>query len=931
MQFIYPEGKVTGYRRSLSLDEAVSSVSFNSGGVNYKREYFATNPDNVLVLRLTADKQKSITMNMGLDLMRQADLSVEDNQLVFTGKVDFPLHGPGGVCFEGRIAVLADNGEVKMEQSGVGIKEADAVTLIVDVRTDYKSPDYKTLCADGVKKAAAKSYDELKQAHIKDYNTLYNRVSIHFGQDANRALPTDVRWKQVKEGKTDTGLDALFFQYGRYLTIASSRENSPLPIALQGFFNDNKACNMGWTNDYHLDINTEQNYWAANVGNLAECNAPLFTYIKDLAHHGAKTAEVVYGCKGWTAHTTANVWGYTPASSTIIWGLFPMAGSWIASHLWTQYEFTQDKQYLAETAYPLLKGNAQFILDFLAKDPKSGYLMTGPSISPENWFRTAGGEEMVASMMPACDRELAYEILSNCVQASEILNTDREFADSLRTAIAQLPPIQLRANGAIREWFEDFEEAHPNHRHTSHLLALYPFSQITLEKTPELAEAARKTIENRLSAENWEDTEWSRANMICMYARLKDAQEAYKSVQLLQGKLSRENLMTVSPGGIAGAEGDIYSFDGNPAGTAGMAEMLVQNHEGYVEFLPCLPVEWKDGSFKGLCLKGGAEATAEWTNAVINKASLKATVDQVLKVKVPQGKKYRVLLNSKEAIANPDAKGLITVEMKRGDLLELLHTLEDSTMDKVRFLMSDTSADVTAACREALEQKGVEVTVVEKDGLQILQKMLVVRPQVVLLDAFMPGLDALAVKQKYVAAGETHTTFFVTGAFQSEEMVQELLDEGFAYYFVKPFDENVLASRVLKVAHGHQKRLITASVDSDELKVTDILHQIGVPAHIKGYQFLRDAILLTMNEPEYINAVTKRLYPEIAKKNGTTASRVERAIRHAIEVAWDRGDVDTLNSYFGYTIHNLRGKPTNSEFIAMIADKMRLDKRQQAG
>lgn len=587
MQFIYPEGKVTDYRRSLSLDEAVSSVSFNSGGVNYKREYFATNPDNVLVLRLTADKQKSITMNMGLDLMRQADLSVENNQLVFTGKVDFPLHGPGGVCFEGRIAVLADNGEVKMEQSGVSIKEADAVTLIVDVRTDYKSPDYKTLCADGVEKAAAKSYDELKQAHIKDYNTLYNRVSIHFGQDANRAMPTDVRWKQVKEGKTDTGLDALFFQYGRYLTIASSRENSPLPIALQGFFNDNKACNMGWTNDYHLDINTEQNYWAANVGNLAECNAPLFTYIKDLAHHGAKTAEVVYGCKGWTAHTTANVWGYTPASSTIIWGLFPMAGSWIASHLWTQYEFTQDKQYLAETAYPLLKGNAQFILDFLAKDPKSGYLMTGPSISPENWFRTAGGEEMVASMMPACDRELAYEILSNCVRASEILDTDREFADSLRTAIAQLPPIQLRANGAIREWFEDFEEAHPNHRHTSHLLALYPFSQITLEKTPELAEAARKTIENRLSAENWEDTEWSRANMICMYARLKDAQEAYKSVQLLQGKLSRENLMTVSPGGIAGAEGDIYSFDGNPAGTAGMAEMLIQNHEGYVEFLPC--------------------------------------------------------------------------------------------------------------------------------------------------------------------------------------------------------------------------------------------------------------------------------------------------------------------------------------------------------
>ena len=266
------------------------------------------------------------------------------------------------------------------------------------------------------------------------------------------------------------------------------------------------------------------------------------------------------------------------------------------------------------------------------------------------------------------------------------------------------------------------------------------------------------------------------------------------------------------------------------------------------------------------------------------------------------------------------------------ELHRLKHTLEESTMDKVKFLMSDTSAEVTAACREALELKGVEVTVVEKDGLKVLQKMLSVRPQVVLLDAFMPGLDALAVKQKYNAAGERHTAFFVTGAFQSEEMVQELLDEGFEYYFVKPFDENVLASRVLKVALGHEKRvLVQTSVDSDELTVTEILHQIGVPAHIKGYQFLRDAILLTMDEPDYINAVTKRLYPEIAKKNGTTASRVERAIRHAIEVAWDRGDVDTLNSYFGYTIHNLRGKPTNSEFIAMIADKMRLDKRQRVG
>lgn len=250
-------------------------------------------------------------------------------------------------------------------------------------------------------------------------------------------------------------------------------------------------------------------------------------------------------------------------------------------------------------------------------------------------------------------------------------------------------------------------------------------------------------------------------------------------------------------------------------------------------------------------------------------------------------------------------------------------------MDKVRFLMSDTAADVTALCRQALEQKGIEVTIVEKDGSKVLQKMLSLRPHVVLLDAFMPGLDALTVKQRYNAAGERRTAFFVTGAFQNEEMEQELLDAGFAYYFVKPFDPSVLASRVLKAAGTTERRPLRSALDCDELTVTEILHQIGVPAHIKGYQFLRDAILLTMNDPEYINAVTKRLYPEIAKKNGTTASRVERAIRHAIEVAWDRGDVDTLNSYFGYTIHNMRGKPTNSEFIAMIADKMRLDKKQR--
>ena len=248
-------------------------------------------------------------------------------------------------------------------------------------------------------------------------------------------------------------------------------------------------------------------------------------------------------------------------------------------------------------------------------------------------------------------------------------------------------------------------------------------------------------------------------------------------------------------------------------------------------------------------------------------------------------------------------------------------------MDKVRFLMSDTGAQITEACREALEQKGVEVTVVEKDGNKVLQKMLAVRPQVVLLDAFMPGLDALAVKQRYNAAGERHTSFFVTGAFQSEEMVQELLDEGFAYYFVKPFDESVLAARVLKAASGQEKHLLHTSVDSDELTVTEILHQIGVPAHIKGYQFLRTAVKMVVDNPDMINRITKELYPSIGKCYNTSASKVERAIRHAIEVAWSRGRIDTLNKAFGCRVATKEDKPTNGEFIAMLADKLSLEQR----
>lgn len=673
LDFIYSGKGMTDYRRSLSLNEGVSKVSYRVGDVRYTRESFSTNPDDVIVMRMSADKKKSFSAILSLDLLRDAQVTTEKNQLIFSGKVSFPKLGKGGVGFEGRIAVNAPRATVQLDADKIKINDADELTIIIDIRTDYKNEQFKDLCRETVNKAAVKSYKALRTRHIKDFMPLFERVSLNIeGEESFEQLPTDERWQRLKSGKADEGLIALFFQYGRYLLLSSSRSNSPLPVALQGPFNDNLACNMCWTSDYHMDINTQQNYWIANVGNLAECNLPLFKYIEDLAVHGAKTARVVYGCKGWTAHTVANIWGFTAPSAAIGFGLFPTASSWMASHLWTQYEYTLDKSFLAETAYPLLKGNAEFLLDYMTEDPNSGHLVTGPSISPENNFRYQG-TTLCASMMPTCDRVLAYEIFRSCIQAAQILNTDKAFSDSLKNALGKFPPIRLRANGAIREWYEDYEEASPNHRHTSHLLALYPFNQISLTKTPELATGARKTIEDRLSAPGWEDVEWSRANMICFYARLKDAANAHKSIGILVGDFARENLLSISPAGIAGAPYDIFIFDGNAAGAAGIGEMLIQSHEGYIEFLPCLPEQWNKGSYKGLCVRGGAEVSADWNNSVINYASVKATAANSFSIKIPQNKNkpYRILLNGKTIKTVPDTHRIITIPMEAGDLLEI--------------------------------------------------------------------------------------------------------------------------------------------------------------------------------------------------------------------------------------------------------------------
>ena len=661
-------GDVTGYRRELSLADALATVSYQRGGVDYTRQYFSSNPADVVVVQYSASKPHSISFDLTAHLLRkQATVRTEGESLLIEGVCRKDHEHKGGVHFYGRVSVKQRGGRISTAYGMLSVEGADEATLIIDLRTDFKRPAYKQECDAQVKKALAQSFDQLKANHIADFNRLFSRVSLTLGDGTNDQLPTDERWQNVRQGKDDVDLQALFFQYGRYLTASLSRENSPLPIALQGFFNDNRACSMAWNNDYHLDINTQQNYWLANIGNLAECNAPLYTYLADLAKSGHEVVKKAYGIeRGWTAHTTANIWGYAAPSGAVWWGLHPTGGSWMATHLWEDYTFTHDKAVL-EKGYPILKGNAEFLYDFLVRDPRNGYLVTGPSISPENAFGFEGGN-WPATMMPTVDRVMVWEIFNACVQSSRILGVDKAFSRQLAKAMKQLPPYRKNKYGGLREWMDDYDDVNINHRHTSHLLCLYPYSQLSLQKTPELCKAAENSLNRRMTAADWEDTEWSRAMAVCYEARLHHGEKAYHSINTLIGKLGRENLLTVSPEGIAGAPYDIFSYDGNPAGAAGMAELLVQSHEGYVEFLPALPSKWHTGQFAGLCVRGGAEASAQWRQGKAVELGLKAQVAGTFKVKLPNGLS-RLSVNGKTVKASRDSKGCVSVKLAAGDQL----------------------------------------------------------------------------------------------------------------------------------------------------------------------------------------------------------------------------------------------------------------------
>lgn len=638
-------GDVSGYRRELALDEAVARVGFVCGGTRFSREYFASNPAQALVVRYRADKAHALSATVSMRMLRHSEVTARANQIDITGDARFDKNGEGGVRFRGIVRVMADGGSVRAVGDRLVVDRADAMTIIVDIRTDFQNLNYRSQCLNTVETAASRTYDELKREHVADFKAIFDRMDIDLGRPTTDANTTDEMFAEAHKGLSNPAFDALFFQYGRYMQISSSRENSPLPSNLQGIWNDNLACNMPWTCDYHLDINIQQNYWSANIANMAETNAPLFTYIGLLAKYGSVTARKMYGCGGWVAHTINNVWGDTAPGSACSWAMNVTAGAWMATHLWTHYEYTLDKDYLREVGYPLLKETAQFFVDYMVEDPKTGYLLSGPSISPENGFRGADGRGYSLSMMPTIDRAVIYDIYNACIQSAKILGIDDDFSRRLQRDIKKLPPLRLLDNGELAEWYLDVVRDDPSHRHASHLLALYPFGQISPFKTPGLAEGCRLFLENQTSHANWEDTEWTRGNNINFYARLLDGEKAYESLKGLYTGFMRENLMTVSPAGIAGAESDIFSFDATEAAVAGVCEMLLQSYDGMLNFLPALPKAWKSGSIKGVCARGGIEADFAWKNRKVVSATLRSRVDQTVNVRV-NGKEKTVELKA---------------------------------------------------------------------------------------------------------------------------------------------------------------------------------------------------------------------------------------------------------------------------------------------